>query len=266
MATERKESAVKTTIAIPDNLHKLREEIAQHSGKVATLIAVSKTNPLAMILEAYQAGQKDFGENKVQELWEKSQALLTSGAGAHPDLRWHFIGHLQSNKVKTLLSVPQLVAIQSVDSLKLLREILKYDGGAKPVVQVFLQVNTSGEEEKSGFHQQEEICDLIELLQQELQWSWEVKSPTEKVLVSPGKRFELAGLMTIGTMRTDDFASEAKRCFLKLAAMKESLQEQYFGWNCLLSMGMSADYPTALACGSDFIRVGQKIFGARAVP
>jgi pyridoxal phosphate enzyme (YggS family) len=128
------------------NLKSVRARMAASGPATATLVAVSKTKPVELLREAYDAGQRDFGENYVQEVIDK--APLLPG-----DIRWHFIGHLQSNKVKDLLKVPNLYAVHTVDTLKLAQELQKRAAALRPPEQrlrVFVQVNTSGEESKSG--------------------------------------------------------------------------------------------------------------------
>lgn len=197
------------------------------------LLAVSKTKTLAEIKTAYSFGQRDFGENKVQELNDKAFELQSDC----PDIRWHFIGSLQSNKINNLLKIPNLVSIHSIDSIKLLNKLLNKKTGRK--IGVFLQVNTSGEIEKSGFSD----FALIE----------------QAVSLFKSDDFYLQGLMTIGKIRTEDFENDAKTCFLRLNEYKERLNSV----DLELSMGMSSDYKIAIECGSNWIRIGSGIFGKR---
>lgn len=221
-------------MSIQHNLEMILGQLAQ-SGH-AKLIAVSKTRTAGEIREAYFAGQRDFGENKVQELCEKAFELsdLT-------DLRWHFIGHLQSNKINQLLTVEQLVSIHSIDSIKLLNKLLTKPSANK--IGIFLQVNTSGEDEKFGFESMDEI-----------QWA------LEKLQKSKG--FYVQGLMTIGRIRTESFEDDARDCFSKLLKLKSDLEKKT-QMNLQLSMGMSADFNLANQMGSDWVRIGTAIFGAR---
>jgi len=207
-------------------------------GFETKLIAVSKTKPLEDIEYAYHCGQKIFGENKVQELLEKAQSLNFN------DIQWHFIGHLQSNKINMLLKTPNLVSIHSVDSIKLLQKLLSKK--VDDAIGVFLQVNTSCEDEKSGFKNLEELEKAIELLNEH-------------------EDFYFQGLMTIGKIRTEDFAADAHKCFSKLLKYKELLCSKYPRLKVQLSMGMSSDYPIALKLGSDWIRIGSDIFGTRTL-
>jgi pyridoxal phosphate enzyme (YggS family) len=196
-------------------------------------LAVSKTKSIEDIKLAYDAGQRDFGENKVQELNQKADLLASSC----PNINWHFIGSLQSNKINNLLSTPNLVSIHSIDSIKLLNKLLNKKPDKR--IGIFLQVNTSGEDEKSGFSEFAEIEEASSLLKSE--------------------SFYLQGLMTIGKIRTDDFENDAKACFLRLNEYKERLNSD----DLELSMGMSSDYKIAIDCGSDWIRIGSGIFGSR---
>ena len=212
---------------ITENLREISAQIGN-----AKLIAVSKTRSIAEIREAFDAGQVDFGENKIQELLEKSQALQELG------IRWHFIGHLQTNKISALRKVSGLVSIHSIDSINLLNKILTKLWCNE--IGVFLQINTSQEAEKSGFSSAEEIELAARIVQD-----------------APG--FFLQGLMTIGSIRTSEFEEDAKRCFQKLVDIKSALDEQ-FGLDLELSMGMSSDYLIAVDKGSNWLRIGSAIF------
>ena len=215
---------------IGQKLHRIIKELPPS----VTLIAVSKTFPLSDIALAYRWGQRHFGENRVQELELKAREAAECGM----DLRWHFLGPIQSNKLKKLLTVPHLEAIHSIASLRQISLLEKRDGGR--AVKIFLQVNTSGEEEKSGF------SDLREL----------------RLAIARCRgfadRFPLAGLMTMGAIRVADFNRAAEDCFQRLVAIRDQL-----GIPLQLSMGMSGDYSIALRYGTDYIRVGRKIFGER---
>lgn len=242
---------------IRQGLEAVQNQILEKNDKRAALIAVSKTYPIEDILLAYQCGQRHFGENKVQDLLEKASALEKSTPGA----RWHFIGSLQSNKINMLLRTPNLVSIHSIDSIKLLNKLLakEFDknlSADSPIegleseetsakIGLFLQYNTSKEAEKSGF---EDFDSLREAAQ----------------MIRGNKRFYLQGLMTMGAIRTEDFELSAKNSFEELFRLK-GLLESELGLSALeLSMGMSQDYPIALEAGTDWIRVGTKIFGKRA--
>lgn len=220
--------------ALAHNLHAIQSEL---TGSPAQLLVVSKTQALDDIRSLYQAGQRHFGENRVQELLEKDEALrdLTG-------LRWHLIGPVQSNKINKLKSLERLVAIHSVASLELTHKLVDALSVRTQPLGLFLQVNTSGEAEKSGFETPEELTRAAEFL----------AANTGPVV--------LQGLMTMGTIRTDDVAGEAHRCFKQLVALRDQLQRSLKLPRLELSMGMSGDYLVARDYGSDWVRVGSKIF------
>jgi pyridoxal phosphate enzyme (YggS family) len=174
----------------------------------------------------------------VQELLEKAQAL------SNLNIDWHFIGQLQSNKINMLLKTPQLVSIHSIGSIKLLNKLLAKNPGKR--IGVFLQVNTSGEDEKSGFESSKELEQGIDLLKEH-------------------EDFYFQGLMTIGKIRTESFEEDAINCFNQLVELKHDFSQKNLAQNIELSMGMSSDYPIALKLGSDWIRVGSSIFGSRTL-
>lgn len=217
----------------------ISKNLSSISSKLNTnvkLLAVSKTRPESQIIEAINWGQKDFGENKVQDLEIKSKSL------SELNINWHFIGHLQSNKINQILKVKNLVSIHSIDSIKLLNKLLAKKIDTK--IGIFLQVNTSGEEEKGGFRDEGEL-------------EMAVKSFKDST------HFYLQGLMTIGKIRTNEFESDAKESFSKLANLKEKLDETY-NLDLELSMGMSQDFEIAQDYGSNWVRVGSDIFGVRS--
>lgn len=192
------------------------------------LVCVSKFHPAEAILEAYSAGERDFGESRVQELCAKYEALPK-------DIRWHFIGHLQTNKVRQI--VPFVYLIQSVDSVRLLDVIEAEAARIGRVVNVLLEVHVAAEETKSGFSPEE------------LEASWEGLFARAHVHV--------CGLMTMAT-NTDDEA-EIRRCFreLKTIAAAHGMSD------AILSFGMSDDYRIAIEEGTNMVRIGSSIFGAR---
>lgn len=218
---------------IQNALLEINNNLQGHHAKV---IAVTKTKPAADIELAIECGQKDFGENKVQELLEKANSIN------HPGIRWHFIGNLQSNKINQLLKVPNLYAIHSIDSLKLLVKILSKKPSAP--LGLFLQVNTSGEDEKSGFTNESDLFEAVSLLKN-------------------NDDFYLQGLMTIGKIRTQNFDADAKECFKKLVNLKDKILNQQPDQKVELSMGMSQDYMLAAQAGSNWVRVGSLLFGNR---
>lgn len=200
------------------------------------LLIVSKTRSLEEIQAYYDLGHRDFGENRVQELEEKAIALKESC----PEIRWHMIGHLQSNKINSLFSIPSLHAIHSVHDVELLEKLIKAEQRLSHPVKVYLQFNASHEAEKSGF---ETYTDL--------------KSAAEMALTA--KKLKLAGVMTMGTLRTEDFEKEAGRCFQDLRVEKEKLEAE-FNIKLETSMGMSQDYKIALREGSNWVRLGTMMF------
>lgn len=203
-----------------------------------SLVAVTKYSPFEDIKCAYQAGHRDFGENRVDSLIEKAKLAVESGMN---DIRWHFIGHLQSNKINKLATVPQLFSIHSLDNLDLLQNLIKRQEQFLSATKIFLEINTSGEEEKGGFRHLSEIKEAAQMLLQE------------------GQRFSFFGLMTMATIRTDSKDEEAERCFSQLRNTRDYLESQ-LNITLKLSMGMSGDYQIALKEGTDFIRVGSAIF------
>jgi pyridoxal phosphate enzyme (YggS family) len=212
-------------------LKALRDELGS-----TKLLVVSKTRSPDEIKIYYELGQRDFGENRVQELSEKASRLERDC----PEIRWHMIGHLQTNKINSLFAVPNLYAIHSVDDRECVERLIKSEEKLSHEVEIFLQFNTSHEEEKSGFETYTDLVASAELL---------LKT----------KRLKLAGLMTMGTLRTDDFEAEAGRCFQDLFVEKSKLESE-LGVKLLTSMGMSQDYKIAVREKSDWVRLGTMMF------
>jgi PLP dependent protein len=200
------------------------------TDKNAILVAVSKLKPASDIEKMYSLGQIDFGENYVQELVEK-QAQLPA------DIRWHFIGHLQSNKVKYIAAFVHL--IQSVDSEKLLKEIDKQAAKNNRIIHVLLQVHIAEEETKFGFDEAELMALDISLF----------------------KNVNITGLMGMATF-TDD-KEKVKREFEHLQKIYTAFATQKKIPLTTLSMGMSDDYALAISCGSNMVRIGSLLFGRR---
>ena len=206
--------------------HQINEELRLSN---ISLVAVSKTKPVEDILELYNLGHRDFGENYVQELDDKVKQLPN-------DIRWHFIGHLQTNKVKFI--IPFVYLVHGVDSFKLLKEINKQAEKSKRVIDCLLQVHIAQEETKFGF-------DEAELLSLDLKEFLNVR---------------IKGLMGMASLTNDvnkiriEFKS-LKTFFDKLKAQKPELS--------ILSMGMSADYKVAIEEGSNMVRIGSLLFGER---
>ena len=209
--------------------------IAKQNG--ATLIAVSKTKPFSDIEEAYAAGIRDFGENKVQEMTTKFEMLPK-------DIRWHMIGHLQSNKVKFI--VPFVHLIHSVDSLKIAQEIDKQSQKINKITDVLLEVFIATEETKFGWNAEE----LLEVIQSEE--------------LSALKNIRIRGLMGMASFTEDlvQIRNEFKNLKILFDQLKATTFEHQSSFDTL-SMGMSGDYEIALEEGSTMIRVGSKIFGDR---
>jgi pyridoxal phosphate enzyme (YggS family) len=201
------------------------------------LLAVSKFHPESAIMEAYRAGQRIFGENRVQELLPKYEHLPK-------DIEWHFIGHLQANKVKYI--VPFIHTIQSIDSLKLAETVNKEAGQCKRKIRVLLQMHIAQEEQKFGFSYNE-MDDLL-----------------KNDAFSSLSNLYISGLMAMATL-TDD-QTQIRNEFSRLHRFFQQLKTGYFSDNDLfneLSIGMSDDYPIAVEEGSTMVRIGSKLFGPR---
>lgn len=218
-----------------NDYQKKLSDLKAELGSTALLI-VSKTRSIEEIKAYYELGHRDFGENRVQELEEKAIVLKDTC----PEIRWHMIGHLQSNKINQLFRVPNLFAIHSVHDRHLVDKLLAAEDKLDHPVEVYLQFNTSKEEEKSGFETYTELLESAEFL---------VK----------GKKLKLVGLMTMGTLRTENFEAEAGRCFQDLQVEKNKLQAE-LGLNLKTSMGMSQDYKIAIQEKSDMVRIGTMMF------
>ena len=201
------------------------------------LIAVSKTKPIETIKELYDLGQRDFGENKVQELVEKHEALPK-------DIRWHMIGHLQSNKVKYI--APFVHFIHAVDSFKLMKEINKRAGKENRKINVLLQLHIAQEESKFGMNK-EELTDII---------NDDVFREMENI--------QLSGLMGMASFIDDE--KQVKQEFDLLKNVFEELKSKDIAGDDFkeISMGMSGDYKIAIESGSTMIRIGSLLFGVRS--
>jgi pyridoxal phosphate enzyme (YggS family) len=209
----------------------------QFAGKGCKLVAVSKTHPVEKVREAYAAGQRIFGENKVQEMCAKQPQLPT-------DIEWHFIGHLQTNKVKQV--APFVSLIHSVDSFKLLEEINKQGKKAGRAIPCLLQVFIANEETKFGFDERE----LIELI--------------ELNAIAFLDHVKVVGLMGMATFT--DNKDQVRQEFKRLKSLSDKIRKMNLPSNIEmkeLSMGMSQDYEIAIEEGSTLIRIGTAIFGSR---
>lgn len=236
VASTMQQSSV--SLSLKDALQRI-QTTTEKSGrqKAPRLVAVSKTKPVEMLKEAYDAGQRVFGENYVQEILEKVPQLPE-------DISWHFIGHLQSNKAKSLIEgVPNLAMLETVDSVKLANKLDNaVSCASRAPLPVMVQVNTSGEESKFGLDPAETL-ELARHIQKECHF------------------LRLAGLMTVGnadyTSTPDNFKCLAdcrERISSELGIKEEDLE---------LSMGMSGDFEPAIGAGSTNVRLGSTIFGKR---
>jgi pyridoxal phosphate enzyme (YggS family) len=219
-------------MSIKDNLLQLQSTIPTN----VTLVAVSKTKPIADLMEAYEAGQRVFGENKIQEMTEKWGQMPK-------DIQWHMIGHVQTNKVKYMAEYVSL--IHGVDSLKLLQEINKQAAKHNRVIDCLLQMYIAEEETKFGLDEKE----LEEILQF-------VKN--DKL-----QNIKVVGLMGMATFT--DNQSQLKKEFLNLKSTFDKINSlSIVNYQLsIISMGMSGDYKQAIECGSTMVRIGSSIFGNR---
>ncbi len=218
---------------MPLNTIQLQLLKVQTASRKAVLVAVSKTRPVTEIEQAYQSGQRDFGENYVQELIEKQKQLPA-------DIHWHFIGHLQRNKVKFI--APFVFLIHGVDSLNLLKEINKQALLHNRIIPCLLQVHIAEEESKFGFD-----ASGVELL---------LASEDVRAM----KNIKLCGLMGMATNTENE--EQVRREFHSLGTLFKALQQPYPDFK-ILSMGMTTDYRIALEEGSTMVRIGSAIFGER---
>lgn len=218
---------------IQENLNIVRATVPSN----VTLIAVSKTKPVSDLQEAYDAGQRIFGENKALEMRDKYQELPK-------DIQWHFIGHLQTNKIKYI--APFVTLIHAIDSLPLLEAVNKEAAKNNRVIDCLLQFHIAQEETKFGLDMEE------------------AKSLLESESFKNLKNINICGVMGMATF-TDDVV-QVRNEFKNLKNIFEILKENYFKTNDSfkeISMGMSDDYPIAIEEGATMVRVGSKIFGAR---
>ena len=216
-----------------DGINQNIEELKSRIPEDVKLLAVSKTKPLEELEEAYKAGMRDFGENKVQELVKKAENF-------HDDVRWHFIGQLQNNKVKYL--VDKVYLIHSLGSTSLLNEIEKVFGKANKVASTLIQINIGREESKSGILE-ENLYEFIEAIEE-------------------CSYISVCGIMVI--IPNGDEESN-RRYFKKTKRIFEKLKEKEYKniTMSILSMGMTHDYMTAIEEGSNLVRIGTGIFGER---
>lgn len=216
-------------MSIKQNLNNIKSQLPEH----VTLVAVSKTKPVSDLMQAYEAGQRIFGENKIQEMADKWETMPK-------DIQWHMIGHLQSNKVKYMAHFVDL--IHGVDSLKTLKEINKQAKKHDRIINCLLQVRIAKEETKFGLPY-EEISTILH--------AEELKNLTN---------INIAGFMGMATFTSDETILDEE--FSLLNSFFEQNQPQHPNLK-ILSMGMSGDYKIGIRNGSTMIRVGSSIFGAR---
>jgi len=217
------------------NLTQIKSQLPPH----VTLVAVSKTKPVSDLMEAYNAGQRIFGENKIQEMTDKWEQMPK-------DIEWHMIGHVQTNKVKFMAEYVSL--IHGVDSLKLLQEINKQAKKHNRVIDCLLQIHIAEEETKFGLDEFE-LDEILKQVQNE-------KSEFENI--------RIVGLMGMATFTENQ--NQIEKEFNHLKAIFDKLSKIPFTHNLkpnILSMGMSGDYQLAISCGSTMVRIGSSIFGNR---
>ena len=216
-------------MSIASNLSKIKASIPDN----VSLVAVSKTKPVTDLMEAYNAGQRIFGENKIQEMTDKWQVMPK-------DIEWHMIGHVQTNKVKFMAEYVRL--IHGVDSLKLLEEINKQALKHNRIIDCLLQVHIAQEDTKFGFDENELLKLLLSKEFLEL------------------KNIKITGLMGMASFSDDE--NLVKKEFEYLKSIFDDLNINEYNLE-ILSMGMSGDYKIAINCGSNMIRIGSSVFGSR---
>lgn len=236
-SVERQQELVGNVSLIEKHINEVCKEVGKET-KGVTLVCVSKLKPASDIQALYDKGYRHFGENYVQELIEKVGVLPN-------DIKWHFIGGLQSNKCKDLAKISNLYVIETIDSIKKARklnEARKSLGLDK--IGICIQVNTSNEEQKSGCNPGNELIELIQFVLKECEL------------------IELKGLMTIGSYGVSVSDGENPE-FKTLSDLKEKVEKEFELKNLMLSMGMSSDYAQAIRQGGNSVRVGSSIFGSR---
>lgn len=214
------------------------QNIKTHLPENVELVAVSKFHPLSAIEEAYEAGQRIFAESRPQELAEK---IKTLDHDKYPGIRWHFIGHLQTNKLKMVL--PYISLVESVDSINLLNEIQKWSEEHSKITDVLLEVHIAAEESKQGFHEEEITSILFD--------------------AAKYTHIRFRGLMGMATHTTDLDTVDAD--FQRIDTFMAFLKELFAELNDFnqLSIGMSEDWPIAIKHGATMVRIGTAIFGER---
>ena len=221
-------------MSIAQNLLRIKSSLPS----TVTLVAVSKTKPISDLMEAYDAGQRIFGENKIQEMAEKWEAMPK-------DIEWHMIGHVQTNKVKFM--APFVSLIHGVDSLKLLEEINKQAKKNNRIIDCLLQIHIAEEETKFGLDEKE-LNEILHFVQNDKEGM---------------KNIRIVGLMGMATFT--DKQDQIKKEFTYLKSIFDITNQLLTSNSQLLtlSMGMSGDYQLAIECGSTMVRIGSSIFGGR---
>jgi PLP dependent protein len=227
-------------MSIAKNLTEIKSQLPPH----VTLVAVSKTKPVSDLMEAYNAGQRIFGENKIQEMTDKWEQMPK-------DIEWHMIGHVQSNKVKFMAEYVSL--IHGVDSLKLLQEINKQAKKHNRVIDCLLQIHIAEEETKFGLDELE----LDEILTRVYEQCEAKQVQNDK---SEFENIRIVGLMGMATFTENQ--NQIEKEFNHLKTIFDKLKTQNSELKTL-SMGMSGDYQLAISCGSTMVRIGSSIFGTR---
>jgi pyridoxal phosphate enzyme (YggS family) len=219
-------------MSIKDNLLQIKSQLPEN----VTLVAVSKTKPVSDLMEAYNAGQRIFGENKIQEMTEKWEQMPK-------DIQWHMIGHVQTNKVKYMAEYVSL--IHGVDSLKLLQEINKQAAKHNRIIDCLLQMYIAEEETKFGLDEKE-LEDILHFVQ------------NDKL-----QNIKVVGLMGMATFTENQ--TQIKKEFLNLKSTFDKINSlSIVNYQLsIISMGMSGDYNLAIECGSTMVRIGSSIFGNR---
>lgn len=216
-------------MSIKDNLSNITSQLPEH----VTLVAVSKTKPVSDLMQAYDAGHRIFGENKIQEMVEKYELMPK-------DIEWHMIGHVQRNKVKYMAAFVSL--IHGIDSLKLLKEVDKQAKKHERVINCLLQIKIAEEDSKFG-----------------------LSSKDAEELMTSEDYSELKNVKIIGVMGMATFTDDNRQIEQEFKKLKSTFEVLKINDNSLktISMGMSGDYQLAIDCGSTMIRVGSSIFGSR---
>ena len=219
-------------MSIKQNLNNIKTQLPEH----VTLVAVSKTKPVSDLMQAYEAGQRIFGENKIQEMADKWETMPK-------DIQWHMIGHVQRNKVKYMADFVDL--IHGVDSLKLLKEINKEAIKHNRVINCLLQIKIAKEDSKFGLSAEE-----------------------AKTVISSDEFSELKNIKVIGLMGMATFTDNMQQVENEFKFLKHTFDDlkskRLDNFNLeTLSIGMSGDYPLAIDCGSTMVRIGSSIFGSR---